>query len=200
MAGKIVNELQTLGGGVVSNSVLVPCSEDGQVLKKATVENINAVTPTKPLKLYAHDGTYGFIDSPYFSDSDDQQIRFFTNNGRGIYLSNLNDDKPQYWDGTNGYPMVYLKESWVSGASWYRLYSDNWLEQGTIPTGTSGTWTFSKPFSNTNYQVQFSIYRTTISSAGWNNHMLYNTKTTTNIGYTNPDSSQCMLYACGYAA
>ena len=145
------------GGGVVNNSVLVPCSEDGQVLKKATVENINAITPTKPLKMYAHDGTYGTIDAPYFSDYDDQQFRFFTNNGRGILLSNINYDKPYFWDGSDGHPMIYLKESYVNGPSWYRLYSDNWIEQGgqiDVPYNhTTITVSLMKPYKNTNYSI-----------------------------------------------
>lgn len=169
------------------------------------MENINAVTPTKPLKLYAHDGTYGFIDSPYFSDSDDQQIRFFTNNGRGIYLSNLNDDKPQYWDGTNGYPMVYLKESWVSGASWYRLYSDNWLEQGgrfQSNDTANTTVTFAKAFTDTNYTpIVGQMYGSSGDATYWN-WAIYTISNTSMIIHnaTNGAGNYCIWYAAGQAA
>ena len=156
MAGKIVNELQTLGGGVVGNNVLVPVSEDGSVLKKATVENINAITPTKPLKMYANDGTYGTISATYFSSTNDQQFHFYTNNNRGIFLSSYNNDKPYFWDGSVGHQMVMLKESWVSGASWYRLYSDGWLEQGGVQGGNV-TITLYKSFRDTNYTITTSF-------------------------------------------
>lgn len=44
---------------------------------------------------------------------------------------------------------AYITEKWSSGTSWYRKYSDGWIEQGGH--GTGGTCTFSKPFSNNNY-------------------------------------------------
>ena len=89
-------------------------------------------------------------------------------------------------------------ETYQNGTSWYRVWSDGWCEQGISVTATNGTWTFLKPFSDTNYQTQMSIYRTSTSSAGWNGHMFYSSKTAASIGYWNADTSLCMLYACGY--
>lgn len=46
---------------------------------------------------------------------------------------------------------VYVKEVWKSGTEWRRIFSDGWIEQGGILKGNSGTVSFHKEFSNTNY-------------------------------------------------
>lgn len=46
-------------------------------------------------------------------------------------------------------PNAYVTQTWRSGTTWYRVWSDGWIEQGGH--GTGGTCTFNKPFSNTNY-------------------------------------------------
>lgn len=47
---------------------------------------------------------------------------------------------------------AYITETYSNGASWYRVWSDKWCEQGGYCTGSVGyTVTFLKPFSNTNY-------------------------------------------------
>lgn len=48
-------------------------------------------------------------------------------------------------------PPVYVKEVWKSGTEWRRIFSDGWIEQGGILKGYSGTVSFHKGFSNTNY-------------------------------------------------
>lgn len=54
------------------------------------------------------------------------------------------------------YPVV---ETYVNGTSWYRVYSDGWVEQGgeyTTAIATNGNVqiTLLKPFTDTNYNVQ----------------------------------------------
>ena len=46
---------------------------------------------------------------------------------------------------------VYVKEIWKSGTEWCRIFSDGWIEQGGILKGASGTVSFHKGFSNTDY-------------------------------------------------
>lgn len=46
---------------------------------------------------------------------------------------------------------VYVKEIWKSGTEWCRIFSDGWIEQGGILKGNSGTVSFHKGFSNTDY-------------------------------------------------
>lgn len=44
---------------------------------------------------------------------------------------------------------AYITQTWSNDTSWYRLWSDGWIEQGGH--GTGSTCTFSKPFSDKNY-------------------------------------------------
>lgn len=51
---------------------------------------------------------------------------------------------------------VYLVQSWVSGVSWYRVWSDGWCEQGSrsdVSYGNHNVITLLKAFKNTNYNV-----------------------------------------------
>ena len=51
----------------------------------------------------------------------------------------------------------YVTETYQNGASWYRVWSDGWCEQGgLLPSASSAqkvTVTFLKTFSNTNYNI-----------------------------------------------
>ena len=51
----------------------------------------------------------------------------------------------------------YVTETYKNGASWYRVWSDGWCEQGgLLPSASSAqkvTVTFLKTFSNTNYNI-----------------------------------------------
>lgn len=49
----------------------------------------------------------------------------------------------------DGKKMIYVCETWENGSTWYRKYSDGFIEQGGH--GTESVCTFSKPFLNTNY-------------------------------------------------
>lgn len=55
-------------------------------------------------------------------------------------------------------------ETYVNGASWYRVWSDGWCEQGTYiyQTSVSSDYTLLKPYRDTNYTV---VASTSISSA-----------------------------------
>ena len=46
--------------------------------------------------------------------------------------------------------------TYISGTSWYRVWSDGWLEQGGI-INAGGTVTFLKPFPDTNYTLCTSV-------------------------------------------
>jgi hypothetical protein len=104
-------------------------------------------------------------------------------------------------------PMVsdctsYVIETWTSGTSWYRKWSDGWIEQG----GVSGTFneasafsvTFNTPFKDTNYTVMMTIQH----SAGVS-HASVNIQSKTTTGVTAYSDSRtngicCAWYACGY--
>ena len=55
----------------------------------------------------------------------------------------------------------YVIENYVNGTSWYRTYSDKWLEQGGVATGagntTGATVTLMKSYKNADYYLGVSI-------------------------------------------
>ncbi len=66
-----------------------------------------------------------------------------------------------------------IVETWSSGASWYRVYSDGWCEQGgymektwSSSTHDGLTITFLKPFIDTNYTFSKSTSITSRSATG----------------------------------
>lgn len=65
--------------------------------------------------------------------------------------------------------VAYIVEEWHSGASWYRIYSDNWCEQGgrVNSAGASGTLNYHLPFVDTNYSfVAIEGEKSTMEGAG----------------------------------
>lgn len=98
-----------------------------------------------------------------------------------------------------------LTESYVNGTSWYRVYSDGWIEQGGfIDIGSSRvTVTFLKPFINTTYNIQASISDGSPAdyaevACSWND------KTTSSVTFyfgfngTASSTTSCDWRACGY--
>lgn len=73
----------------------------------------------------------------------------------------------------DGNEVRFVKATYVSGTTWYRVWSDGWIEQGGKYTGASGTcWsttiTFPKAFSNTNYNI--SVTSTGLAGDMWGEH------------------------------
>ena len=53
-------------------------------------------------------------------------------------------------------PNAYVTKTWHSGTSWYRVWSDGFIEQGGVATVGDHYYaplTFPHPFSNTNYSI-----------------------------------------------
>lgn len=139
----------------------------------------------------ATDGTAGLIIGPY------QYIA-----GRGSYNGSLlqmkitaNNTKTITWDGK---PVVCV-EKWTSGTSWYRVYSDGWIEQGGYfnCSANGTTITYHKAFSNTNYYLNGNGSQTT---AGARFVSFYNRTTTGSACYTGDDSSFNQGYVYWYAS
>ena len=83
----------------------------------------------------------------------------------------------------------YVVENYVNGASWYRVWSDGWCEQGGIATLTTTAGvsiTFLKPFVNTNYEVITNIQTTESTTYGagiaQSASVSYPSKTTSSVG------------------
>ena len=88
--------------------------------------------------------------------------------------------------------------------SWYRKYSDGWLEQGGISSDVKElkTITLLKPFKNTNYTVVFGTYSVMDKYGDHNNKMPIiqtSSKTITafNCGYSSENHVAVMWRACG---
>ena len=88
--------------------------------------------------------------------------------------------------------------TYKSGASWYRVWSDGWKEQGGTATfsATECTVTFPKAFNDTHYAFVYSKVRYA-SKQGVQVH--YN-RTTTNVKCIASIDADCPFYwyACGY--
>lgn len=105
---------------------------------------------------------------------------------------------------------VYLVESVVNkDGSWYRKYSDGWLEQGGVMSGLTvassnahykKTVTLLKPYADTNYVVSFGYFMEANGSA----YFTYfpSSLSTTNFVYEygNSGLSTQSWYACGMGA
>lgn len=62
---------------------------------------------------------------------------------------------------------AYITETWSNGTSWYRKYSDGWIEQGgeyTKERDSNITVTFPVAFKDTNYTISTSQYSRLTSS------------------------------------
>ena len=67
-------------------------------------------------------------------------------------VSSTDDDKLCFVEDNT---QAYITETYHSGASWYRVWSDGFIEQGGIRTGTDTNLfsiTFPKAFISTNYR------------------------------------------------
>ena len=104
---------------------------------------------------------------------------------------------------------AYITETWSSGTSWYRKYSDGWIEQSGVHTntalsdGTQITISFHLAFSNTNYYFNRNTIYPDTSATPWDNSVDCGceNKTTTTIKFRVDhinNGSAYMWYACGF--
>ena len=106
------------------------------------------------------------------------------------------------WDGK---PVVSLIASWRSGTSWYRKYSDGWIEQGgyiTTSSNTEHTINLHTAFSNTNYflvkQLGFNGYYSGGISGQFSSVWGLTTSSFKTYGFTATGVNAFRWYACGY--
>lgn len=105
-----------------------------------------------------------------------------------------------------GKPIISLVASWKSGTSWYRKYSDGFIEQGgrfTYSQSNGGhvKLSFHTSFSNTNYQIVGSGYRTDSSpNQGFATFRDFNTSYCNTAFWDDNTSNPGIInwYACGY--
>lgn len=123
-------------------------------------------------------------------------------NNKGLVFSfkNLKGEKgdtgPKGDKGDAG--TAYITRTWIQGTSWYRRYSDGWIEQGgefTKNRDTNITVTFPVAFQNTNYTIATSQYDPPADPPRCSFSYKSNTGITHNIGSW---GSKWGWYACGY--
>lgn len=85
-------------------------------------------------------------------------------------------------------------ETYSSGASWYRVWSDGWCEQGSVTTLSSTNVALMKNYTDTNYVVAIS------SANGYNQNVWVRDKSTSgfNLNAGGCDQNRADWYACGY--
>ena len=98
--------------------------------------------------------------------------------------------------------VAVVVQNYASGTSWYRVWSDGWIEQGgTLSTTTNKTVTFLKAFSNTNYNLTWATTTGSYASDSkyWNGGRV-SSKTTTNFVYYTGQTEAPTIewHACGY--
>ena len=104
----------------------------------------------------------------------------------------------------NGTTVRYVTQTYINGTSWYRVWSDGWIEQGGVITLSGLTvLSFLKTFSNTNYNISFAAQ----SDAGGDiRGVAYTTIAAASItiyGFAGDDNYrnfQTRWRACGYVS
>lgn len=101
-------------------------------------------------------------------------------------------------------PKAHLIETWRNGASWYRKYSDGFIEQGGRGGSVSAfngtvSVTFNKYFTSNNYTITLAG---TIIKAGVGSNAFRVLQGFSNSSFniidTDSNSRQFFWYACGY--
>lgn len=95
-------------------------------------------------------------------------------------------------------PKAHMASTWNVGTSWYRKWSDGWIEQGgRITTSDTTTISFHTAFKNTNYTITVSQNNATSDNVP---RVAISARATSN--FTIPRIEDVMLpfswYACGY--
>ena len=90
-----------------------------------------------------------------------------------------------------------MKESYKNGTSWYRVYSDGWIEQGgraTSPTGSGVAYNLLKNFTNTNY----CIIGVDVGNTNSNIEVAFGSLTVSSFKIFNNGKHNISWRACGY--
>lgn len=104
---------------------------------------------------------------------------------------------------------IHIVKEWHSGYSWYRKYSDGWIEQGGREYFTikkNDVVTFPHAFTGTKYGIFFTVERDTSTSPGYCDDAtitilsITNTSLNTYMFDSGNDSYSSFVrwYACGY--
>lgn len=160
-----------------------------------------SLTPSPYGQFRAISGNYGFFirndgGSTYFllTDSNDQYGTW--NSLRPLSIENAT--------GTvrinNSVVSAFVTETWKSGASWYRVWSDGWIEQGSYSTNKTNTQTITFYKAFTNIPTLQTTIVTTRGAASYDGEIFPRSISNTMFvfGSRLNDCSGWSWYACGY--
>lgn len=129
-----------------------------------------------------------------------------TTNVGSVDVANVMSAVSQVQANPNLQGTAHIVETWKSsdGSSWYRKYSDGWIEQGGMAKNTSIT--FPCVFSTTNYNIvaspvsNSSTGNAVISCSFWNNRVNSTTILKNYVAHNESGvaGEKFMWYACGY--
>jgi len=100
-------------------------------------------------------------------------------------------------------PVQCVVETYVNGKSWYRVWSDGWLEQGGLCTSHNlQTISLLKPFNNTDYSINLTETALANSAIDTSRNDQIISKTTSSFYCYINNSNNVGAYwkACGYGA
>lgn len=94
-------------------------------------------------------------------------------------------------------PKAHITTTWNSGTSWYRKWSDGWIEQGGRITKSTTTISFHTAFKNTNYTITVSQNGT---SSAYVSRVAISARATSNFTIQNIENAMLPFswFACGY--
>ena len=196
-----------------TSKILVGVYAFNTVVNAAVLDATNEITSNINLSIAKQ-----FFDIGYpYADSSGALLALrsvnYTNNPGGFELFAKDATKQMVLggrtDGTltwDGKPIIRLVASWRSGTSWYRKYSDGFIEQGgrftySQTNGGHAKLNFHTSFSNTNYQIVGSGYRTDSSpNQGFATFRDFNTSYCNTAFWDDNTSNPGIInwYACGY--
>jgi hypothetical protein len=220
----IVRSVDGVNAGGDGNVALNALPKSGGQM---TGSNISRDTNSGALVLYG--GLAGEINGAYLAlygreHSSNKGVFYLrAHNGEATCVLSGTPDGSLTWGGKNivrsvggktadaagNVPLHGVVETWKSsdGLSWYRKWSDGWIEQGGVTDAastSSKSLTFNTPFTNIpNVQLTGvkSINGTSTGSIGdGSGCMAVNNVTKTNFGYisTSGQNIKCFWYACGF--
>lgn len=130
----------------------------------------------------------------------DDVFRIFDGN-IGLYIDPTTK-RPAYYDGVKNHGLEYLKDKYSDGqGNWYRVWSDGWVEQGGVLTGTGEiNITFLKPFNSTKYHIIKNYASNSDQAAQGRLVSVYNLTTTGAKTYNAVMREGISWYACGQGA
>ena len=116
-----------------------------------------------------------------------------------VNLDNIANDLNHKIDASELSDCEVVLETYRNGTSWYRVWSDGWIEQGGYDTGSSNafkTITLLKAFSDTNYML---LGAQSGTNTGADRVLQFRNKSTTSFDMSRDDySTGFSWYACGY--